>query len=69
MSTSSARPCPICGRPAERRSKHYPFCRERCKIIDLGAWASESYVVSRPLTEADEELQPRPSEEGAPDED
>ena len=24
---------------------HRPFCSERCKIIDLGAWASESYKV------------------------
>jgi uncharacterized protein len=22
-----------------------PFCSERCKMIDLGAWASESYRV------------------------
>ena len=23
-----------------------PFCSERCKLIDLGAWASERYVVA-----------------------
>jgi endogenous inhibitor of DNA gyrase (YacG/DUF329 family) len=26
-----------------------PFCCERCKLIDLGAWASEKYVVSTPI--------------------
>ena len=31
------------------RREFYPFCSERCKIIDLGNWASEKYVVSSPL--------------------
>lgn len=39
--------CPQCGAPvrwvAENRFR--PFCSERCKQIDLGAWASESYRV------------------------
>lgn len=26
-------------------SRYRPFCSERCKLIDLGAWASESYRV------------------------
>ena len=26
-----------------------PFCSERCKLIDLGKWASEEYVISTPL--------------------
>jgi endogenous inhibitor of DNA gyrase (YacG/DUF329 family) len=26
-------------------SKWRPFCSERCKLIDLGAWASERYRV------------------------
>jgi endogenous inhibitor of DNA gyrase (YacG/DUF329 family) len=26
-------------------NKWRPFCSERCKIIDLGAWAAESYRV------------------------
>jgi endogenous inhibitor of DNA gyrase (YacG/DUF329 family) len=40
-------PCPRCGTalaytPA---NKWRPFCSERCKMIDLGAWAMESYRV------------------------
>jgi uncharacterized protein len=26
-----------------------PFCSERCRIIDLGNWASEKYVISTPV--------------------
>lgn len=35
--------CPTCGRPVEwsEASPWRPFCSERCKLIDLGAWASE----------------------------
>lgn len=25
-----------------------PFCSDRCRIIDLGNWASEKYVISTP---------------------
>jgi uncharacterized protein len=40
-------PCPRCGRPAPfaPENKWRPFCSERCRTIDLGAWASESYRV------------------------
>jgi len=34
-----------------------PFCSERCKLIDLGNWASEKYVISSPLA-IDEEALP-----------
>jgi hypothetical protein len=28
---------------------HYrPFCSERCKLIDLGAWASDRYAIAGP---------------------
>jgi len=35
--------CPTCGRPVEwsERSPYRPFCSERCRLIDLGAWLSE----------------------------
>lgn len=43
--------CPQCGKPAEwgPANRFRPFCSERCKLVDLGAWASESYRV--PVTE------------------
>jgi hypothetical protein len=48
--------CPICKKPVRSGTKYYPFCGARCKTIDLGAWASEGYVISRPLNELDEEF-------------
>ena len=38
-------PCPRCGGPSafSPENKWRPFCSERCKLIDLGAWATESY--------------------------
>ena len=39
----SAKPCPICGKPATEAS--HPFCSERCRDVDLNRWLSGSYVV------------------------
>jgi endogenous inhibitor of DNA gyrase (YacG/DUF329 family) len=42
--------CPICKRPADSETdQDFPFCSERCRLLDLGAWASEKYVVSDPI--------------------
>jgi endogenous inhibitor of DNA gyrase (YacG/DUF329 family) len=40
-------PCPRCGTPARfsADNKWRPFCSERCRMIDLGLWASEKYRV------------------------
>ena len=40
--------CPICRKPVAFDSPEMPFCSERCRIIDLGAWASEEYRISTP---------------------
>ena len=39
--------CPTCGAPVEWsvKSANRPFCSERCKLIDLGAWASEEHAI------------------------
>jgi uncharacterized protein len=39
--------CPRCGENAafSPQNPWRPFCSERCKMIDLGAWAAESYRV------------------------
>ena len=39
--------CPICKKDAT--GDFLPFCSERCKLIDLGNWASEKYVISTPV--------------------
>ncbi len=40
-------PCPACGKPALYAPSNpwRPFCCERCRVTDLGAWASEAYRV------------------------
>jgi uncharacterized protein len=39
--------CPQCGKPFEwdRANQFRPFCSERCKLIDLGKWATEDYRI------------------------
>jgi len=38
--------CPTCGRKTEWKANPFrPFCSERCKLTDLGAWASEKYRI------------------------
>ena len=63
MAAKTIRKCPICGKPTDTERKDYPFCSDRCRLIDLVNWASESYVVHRPLNESDEELKSPASEE------
>ncbi len=39
--------CPTCEKPVEwgEQNPFRPFCSERCKLIDLGAWASEERAI------------------------
>ena len=47
--------CPICRRPTDSEAdSDFPFCSERCRLVDLGNWATERYVVSEPVFEEDE---------------
>ena len=49
--------CPTCGKRTQYEGNEFrPFCSERCKLIDFGAWASEEYslpVEETSLTEED----------------
>jgi hypothetical protein len=41
--------CPICKKvEVNLGDPEFPFCSERCRLIDLGNWASENYVISTP---------------------
>ena len=48
--------CPTCAKPViwNEKSKHRPFCSDRCRLIDLGAWADGSHAI--PGKSAEEEL-------------
>lgn len=46
--------CPICKAEVKRGDPEMPFCGERCRLLDLGNWASERYVIPTPITDPDE---------------
>jgi endogenous inhibitor of DNA gyrase (YacG/DUF329 family) len=47
--------CPICHKEVQLTDPFVPFCSERCKLIDLGNWASGNYVIATPVEPPDEE--------------
>ena len=49
--------CPACGRETEydQKNEFRPFCSERCKLIDFGAWADEEYALPTQDTALSEE--------------
>jgi endogenous inhibitor of DNA gyrase (YacG/DUF329 family) len=59
--------CPICGKPTIwKDNPDRPFCSERCRILDLGKWASEEYHVTVSLVDSDDEDRLEESGDGAP---
>ena len=43
-------PCPICKKPIDNAERNnpgspFPFCSERCKLIDLGRWLDGRYQI------------------------
>ncbi|MDM7921852.1 MAG: DNA gyrase inhibitor YacG [Pyrinomonadaceae bacterium] len=48
--------CPNCGRPTEYEGNEFrPFCSERCKLLDFGAWADEEYTLPTEASELTDE--------------
>lgn len=43
--------CPTCRTLVLAGDQNFPFCSERCRLIDLGKWASGGYVISTPITD------------------
>lgn len=46
--------CPHCRREfvfaTRKDAPYFPFCSERCKLIDLGAWLDERYRIEEPIS-------------------
>jgi endogenous inhibitor of DNA gyrase (YacG/DUF329 family) len=44
--------CPICSKTFQvgriEDLPTFPFCSERCRLIDLGRWIDESYTIPGP---------------------
>jgi endogenous inhibitor of DNA gyrase (YacG/DUF329 family) len=48
--------CPVCKEPTTWEENRYrPFCSERCKFLDLAAWASEDYKIPGKKEEEEDE--------------
>jgi uncharacterized protein len=42
--------CPICRKAVDSQADaDFPFCSERCRLMDLGNWSSEKYKISEPV--------------------
>lgn len=41
--------CPTCKTLITKESENFPFCSDRCRMIDLGKWASGAYRISSPI--------------------
>jgi hypothetical protein len=53
--------CPICKKEVPERddpvspNSFFPFCSDRCRLIDLGRWLGEKYQIPvKPEEDADE---------------
>jgi endogenous inhibitor of DNA gyrase (YacG/DUF329 family) len=51
--------CPICDQLMQGASTaewpHFPFCSERCRLVDLGRWLGEAYTI-RPTAEEEDQV-------------
>jgi len=62
------RACPVCGKKfhversqvLDRSKTFYPFCSQRCRLVDLGRWLNADYRFSSPV----ETLPEEPEDEG-----
>jgi len=49
--------CPTCRKRTTWEENPYrPFCSERCKLIDLGKWATEEYRISSMVEDVSEDI-------------
>jgi uncharacterized protein len=55
--------CPICKKAVKSTDPDFPFCSQRCRIVDLGKWASGEYVISSPVQDTEESIQDVPPED------
>jgi uncharacterized protein len=43
--------CPTCRKIVLAKDPDFPFCSNRCRVVDLGKWISGGYVVSSPVND------------------
>lgn len=44
------RSCPICRKPVAPKGENsgFPFCSDRCRLVDLAKWLGEEYRIPGP---------------------
>ena len=55
--------CPTCRHGVVAGAPELPFCSERCRLIDLGKWASNGYVISTRINDPEELIDAEAKEE------
>ena len=59
--------CPTCRRDIDWSSSPFrPFCSERCRMIDLGAWLSEQRSITGDTAQPESDSEGGLSEDGSP---
>jgi len=54
--------CPTCRREIDWSASEFrPFCSERCRLIDLGAWLTEKHSIPGDASDAGTEVPEDPS--------
>ena len=46
--------CPTCRKVVLAANEDFPFCSDRCRLLDLGKWASGEYKISSPIQDPDD---------------
>ena len=46
MTTAKPVNCPQCKKPVAAEAKSFPFCSERCRLVDLGNWLDGRYRIA-----------------------
>jgi uncharacterized protein len=59
--------CPICKKSVKSSDPEFPFCSERCRIVDLGKWSSGAYVVTSPVRDTSEAVEEEQRDESEKD--
>jgi endogenous inhibitor of DNA gyrase (YacG/DUF329 family) len=49
METQKLVRCPTCRTLVTAQDEFFPFCSDRCRLVDLGKWASGAYRISSPV--------------------
>jgi endogenous inhibitor of DNA gyrase (YacG/DUF329 family) len=46
----------MCKQPVASNGADFPFCSERCRLLDLGKWASGEYRIPAPIQDTEDEF-------------